>query len=135
MTRALVAALALLLVAAECEEDLEGFPQRAVDRSDRAPLPDGTTWISSPWPGQVDDPANEGLIEIEPQAGLRLYHGLGRDPVEVQCYVAFDEVPARVMPGAGNACEVHEVGTDEDGRFVVIRNGSGGSFFYRFLLR
>ncbi len=136
--RRLLPALALCaaVAGAGCEEDVPPFEALVVDRCDRAASPDGS-WASGPWPGQIDAPETEGLIEIEPQAGVRLLHGLARSPVDVHCYVGFSEDPRRVMPAAGNACEVHEVSLDDATgcHSVVVRNGSGGSFFYRFVLR
>lgn len=139
MRAALPAVLLCLAAAAAtaCEEDtIPPFEAPVVDRCDRPASSDGA-WASGPWPGQIDAPELEGLIEIEPQAGVRLLHGLGRPPVDISCYVGFSEDPPRVMPAAGNACEVHEVSTDEETGCgsVVFRNGSGGSFYYRFVLR
>jgi hypothetical protein len=44
------------------------------------------------------------------------------------------------MPASGNAAEIRGVGADDSCAaiycgVVTIRNGSGGSFFYRFVLR
>ena len=127
--RALAAAV-LLALAAGCEEDPAAFPVREVDRSARGPLADGA-WASSPWPGDIDDLPREGLFPIEPGSGVVLLHGLGRVPVQVHCYAGFSEDPVRVMPVAGNSCEVHGATAES----VTLRNGSGGSFFYRVVLR
>lgn len=131
-----LAALSLLCLGSECEEDPETDPLYVVDRTNIAPV-DGV-WASSPW--EIVNPELEGLIEIEPGTRIQLFHALGRSPVEVHAYVGFAESGSRVMPASGNASEIHEVGY-EDGcsydacDYVIIRNGSGGSFYYRFVLR
>lgn len=109
-----------------------------VDRSSIAPVDGGAAWASSPW--VIEDPETEGLIEIAPGRCLDLFHGLPREPVEIQTYVGFSEAATWVMPAAGNAAEIRAVGADDPCDdpycgFVTIRNGSGGSFFYRFVLR
>ena len=127
-----IIALSVMALGSECEEDPTGDPIRDVDRSAIDPS-DDDAWASSPW--TITDPETEGLIEIEPGTRIKLYHGLGHAPVEVHAYVGFAEDESRVMPASGNAVEIHEVGTDDGGDYVVIRNGSGGSFYYRFVLR
>lgn len=128
MSVVIVLLLLPALLGADCDDDYETTPTN-VDRSDVAPLQDGALWLSDPW--DMNDPAFEGLIEIPPSSRIRLYHGLGRTPVEIQAYVGFAPDAQRVMVASGNSVEIWEV-NDE---YVLIRNGSGGSFYYRFLLR
>jgi hypothetical protein len=137
ITTSTLLVLSSFLVGAECEETPEDDPIRTVDRSDVEPTTEGA-WASSPW--VIEDPDVDGLIEIEPGTRIKLYHGLGRTPVDVHAYVGFSEDGSRIMPTSGNAAEIHEVGSDDSCAagscdYVIIRNGSGGSFFYRFVLR
>jgi hypothetical protein len=117
----------LALTALACEE--EQGPVHDVVR-DRPLEPDGS-WASGPWPWLADDPDAEGLIEIAPESRIRLFHGLGRVPNEVHCYVGFSTDATWIMPSAGNACEIRDL----DAESLTVRNGSGGSFFYRIVLR
>lgn len=126
--RAVVALFILILLLVGCDE--ETGPIRTVARGEVAPLDDGS-WVSGPWPWLADDEETEGLIEIAPETQIRLEHGLGRRPVEIHCYVGFSSDATWIMPSAGNACEIRLVEVDH----VIIRNGSGGSFYYRFVLR
>lgn len=131
-----LAFLAVVSLGAECEENPETDPIHIVDRSMIPPQDD--VWASSPW--EVTNPEFEGLIEIEPGTRIQLFHALGRSPIEVHAYVGFAEEGSRVMPASGNASEIHEVGYEEGCPYdacdyVIIRNGSGGSFYYRFVLR
>lgn len=150
MRRSIITAAAPLLAAclfsplgAGCEETTETESvcdddnTDVVDRSAVEPVDDGA-WASSLW--VIGDPETEGLIEIAPGRCLELRHGLDHEPVEIQAYVGFSVDATWVMPAAGNAAEIREVGADEPCDraycgFVTIRNGSGGSFFYRFVLR
>ena len=116
----------LLFAALGCEESRG--PIREVDRSDQPVTEDGQ-WASGPWVPL--DPEIDGLIPIESETRIRLYHGLGRLPVTITAYLGFAVDSERLMPAAGNALEIWEVTED----FLVVRNGSGGSFFYRFVLR
>ncbi len=117
-----------------CEEDAE---TTEVDRIHMPPLQHDSSWASGPWPWEWnldgdDDVNSEGLIEIKPGAKIHLLHGLGRRPVEVHAYVGFAANDDRVMmPASGNSVEIE----DADEESITIRNGSGGSFFYRFILR
>lgn len=132
----LVVILSTLLLGSECQEDPESDPVIVVDRSFIEPIDDA--WESSPW--IIEDIENEGLIDIVPATRIQLFHGLGRAPLEVHTYVGFAPDATRIMPASGNASEIHDVGY-EDGcpyaacDYIIIRNGSGGSFFYRFVLR
>ncbi len=101
-----------------------------IDRRDVSPLENGS-WESSPWPWIVEEPQNRELIEIPSETSLLLWHGLERIPAEVHCYVGFSVNATWVMPASGNSCEIR----DANDQFITIRNGSGGSFFYRFVLR
>lgn len=125
MRYTLLCLLSVTLLA--CEE--EQGPIRDVER-DMPLQPDGS-WASGPWPWLADDPETEGLFEIAPESQARLSHGLGRVPNEVHCYVGFSSDAAWIMPSAGNACEIRDLQEAS----VTIRNGSGGSFFYRIVLR
>ena len=128
--RALAAILFCLALLA-CED--EQVAPRELDRSgEDFPVQADDSWASGPWPWLTEDPEIAGLIEIAPQSLLILHHGLGRTPLEVHCYVGFSADATWVMPSAGNACEVHDP-LDEE--ILTIRNGSGGSFYYRFVLR
>lgn len=120
---------ALMLLGADCTEELAPIEPGEVDRSDVPAQQEGAVWTSDPWSSQ--DPEFRGLIEIEPTASIKLYHGLGRTPVEVHAYVGFEPDSERLMPLSGNGAELYDV-NDE---YIVIQNGSGGSFFYRFVLR
>ena len=125
-----LALVSLAGLSVSCEEDLESTP-RDVDRSDIPPTPEGA-WLSTPWDiTAVEDLDEQGLIEIPPRGRIRLFHGLGHRPATVNAYVGFSVDAIRTMPASGNAAEIWDVRED----FVEIRNGSGGSFFYRFVLR
>jgi len=133
-------AFSFCLFGADCEENPEAGEPTPVDRTHIAPfgaeescLEDGTceAWASSPWMDEISDIELEGYIEIEPATRIRLFHNLGRKPREVNAYVGFSEASDALMPASGNAAEIMEV-TDE---YIIVRNGSGGSFYYRFVLR
>jgi hypothetical protein len=122
----LLLVVALLTGTLAACEDLEGTVHE-VDRS-HVPPNDNGHWASGPW--APTDPEQDGLIEIPPDDRIRLFHGLGRQPTAVHGYVGFSTGDARLMPATGNAVEIWEA-TEE---FIEIRNRSGGSFFYRFVL-
>ncbi len=126
-TAPLLAALVCLL-GAECEEQPEEDPISEVDRSDIGVTDDGA-WASCPW--DVEDPDLYGMIEIKPKHRIELFHGLGRTPIQIHAYVGFSEEGERMMPASGNAAEIWEV----DDVSLIVRNGSGGSVYYRFVLR
>lgn len=123
--------LCLILSGSECQStDVEN---REVDRTHIEPLDEGRIWASSPWPHEINDENVDslGLIQIEPGHNVTILHNLGRAPVEIHAYVGFGAKDSMVMPSSGNAAEIREV-TET---LFTIRNGSGGSFFYRFVLR
>jgi hypothetical protein len=134
--------LAACLLGADCEDTTETEEVCAADNTvvvDRSAIEavDGA-WASSPW--VIEDPETEGLIEIAPGWCTKLLHGLDHEPIEIQTYVGFSDAATWVMPAAGNAAEIRDVGADDpcdrtSCGYVTIRNGSGGSFFYRFVLR
>ncbi len=124
----IVPLLSLALMLLGCDE--EAGPIHPVDRTYIDPLDDGS-WASGPWPWLAEEYETEGLIEIAPETQIQLSHSLGRRPVEVHCYVGFSTDASWIMPSAGNACEIRDL----DDETITIRNGSGGSFYYRFVLR
>ncbi len=132
--RNVVTILTLIVVCASTVgcEDGKSCDLRDVDRSDVLPFEDGT-WASSPFPS-ADEPLPETrpLIQIFPESCILLRHGLGRAPVQINAYVGFDPAdPSYVMPATGNAVEIRDVTSEH----IEVRNGSGGSFYYRFVLR
>lgn len=95
--------------------------------------------------GEADLPASHGVTGAQWQSGgindewmgypaqtaLELGHSLGREPVSVLVYVAFDAGGQDGALAAGDIARIAEVSDDT----VTIRNGTNQDFFARIVLQ